>query len=74
MDFDDLVDEPFDLDLLLSVSSGLGHAELSGDGKRQVYVKDTDCVGKYSGKSVFGAMAPVDVASHAHCRRAPQPA
>ena len=35
----------FELDLLLSVASGLGRSELSASGKR-VYIKDDDCLGE----------------------------
>ena len=37
----------FELDLLLSVASGLGRSELGASGKR-VYVKDDDCLGEGS--------------------------
>jgi hypothetical protein len=35
----------FELDLLLSVASGLGRSELSASGRR-VYIKDDDCLGE----------------------------
>lgn len=49
MDFEldggDFGAEPLDLGLLLSISSGLGHTQPSEDGRKQLYVRDPDCVG-----------------------------
>lgn len=46
MDYEDEYDGFFDLDLLLSLCSGLGRTQDSEDGSRQLYVRDEDCVGE----------------------------